>query len=156
MQPGQQYGANPGQQWYGQNQTAQQPYGYPPMSGKLINCYLLHIADVKNNCKPVGSRFDRPPLNTSKQALSNMLRQRHPINNYGMPGIPNNPTGGGPAPGYGHMQRFSRQTLRQQHPGNIQSNQVRQQAFPKSAKTYLISNVYRLFFQINMATCKLG
>uniref|UniRef100_A0AAR5PM52 Mediator complex subunit Med12 domain-containing protein n=1 Tax=Dendroctonus ponderosae TaxID=77166 RepID=A0AAR5PM52_DENPD len=103
MQPGQQYGTNPGQQWYGQNQSAQQPYGYPPMSG---------------------SRFDRPPLNTSKQALSNMLRQRHPINNYGMPGIPNNPAAGGPAPGYGHMQRFSRQTLRQQHPGNIQSNQA--------------------------------
>ncbi|KAF7269352.1 mediator complex subunit kohtalo isoform X2 [Rhynchophorus ferrugineus] len=101
IQPSQQYAGNPGQQWYNQNQTPQQGYGYPTM--------------------PV-NRFDRPQLNNSKQALSNMLRQRHPTNNY-MAGMPNNQVVTPPNANYGQIQRFSRQGLRQQHPGTMQPNQ---------------------------------
>ncbi|XP_060517503.1 mediator of RNA polymerase II transcription subunit 12 isoform X2 [Cylas formicarius] len=102
MQQNQQYGANTGQQWYGQNQNPQQGY-YPPMQ---VN------------------RFERPQLNTSKQALSNMLRQRHPINNY-MPGMQANQAATPPGAAYNQMQRgFPRQAIRQQHPGAMQPNQA--------------------------------
>lgn len=70
------------------------------------------------------SRFERPQPN-SKQALSNLLRNRHPSNNYGMPVMPNTQLGSGPAPGYGQMQRFPRQAIRQPHPSTMQTNQVR-------------------------------
>ncbi|XP_066254151.1 mediator of RNA polymerase II transcription subunit 12 isoform X3 [Euwallacea similis] len=102
MQPSQQYGGNPGQPWYGQNQNPPQGYGYAPM--------------------PV-NRFERPQINPSKQALSNMLRQRHPTNTYGMPAMPTSQMGNGPGPGYGQMPRFPRQPLRQQHPAAMQTNQ---------------------------------
>ncbi|KAJ8916222.1 hypothetical protein NQ315_016361 [Exocentrus adspersus] len=104
QQQGQQYGGNPGQQqWYNQNQNPQQGY-YPQM--------------------PV-NRFERPPqpINQSKQALSNMLRQRHPLNTF-IPGMQNNPNPGPQNANYPQMQRsFPRQAIRQPHPASIQPNQ---------------------------------
>lgn len=41
MMPGQQYGGNPNQQWYGQNQNPQAGYGYAPMPG--IHLKLLEF-----------------------------------------------------------------------------------------------------------------
>lgn len=71
------------------------------------------------------NRFDRPQqINQSKQALSNMLRQRHPLNQMMGPG---GHTGAAPGPqaNYGAIQRqFPRQPMRQQHPNPMQSNQV--------------------------------
>lgn len=101
---GQQYVGNTGQQnWFGQN--PQQGYGYPPM--------------------PV-NRFERPPQpinNQSKQALSNMLRSRHPINTY-IPGMQNNPAAPQQPGNYSQMQRgFPRQPMRQPHPSSMQPNQ---------------------------------
>ncbi|KAJ8951793.1 hypothetical protein NQ318_019766 [Aromia moschata] len=107
QQQGQQYGGGGGgaaqQQWYGQGQNPQQGY-YPPM--------------------PV-NRFERPPqqINPSKQALSNMLRSRHPLNTY-IPGMQNNPSSGPQTASYGQIQRnFPRQSIRQPHPGTMQPNQ---------------------------------
>ncbi|KAK9891849.1 hypothetical protein WA026_016648 [Henosepilachna vigintioctopunctata] len=101
---GQQYGGNPNQQqWY--NAQQQQPgyYGAQTMQS---------------------ARFERPPINQSKQALSNMLRQRLPHNQFMSPGR----TGPGPNPAgpgaYPAMQRFPRQPIRQPHPGAMQSNQA--------------------------------
>jgi hypothetical protein len=104
-QQGQQYAnANNQQHWYGQQQ--QQPGYYPPQ-----------MANV--------NRFERPQqINQSKQALSNLLRSRHPINQFMGPGG-QNPQGPGPqAANYGPMRQFPRQPMRQQHPGAIQQNQV--------------------------------
>lgn len=74
------------------------------------------------------NRFERPQqLNQSKQALSQMLRARLPINQFIGPGPGNqNPAPAGPQAGaYPPMQRqFSRQTMRPQHPANMQQNQV--------------------------------
>ncbi|XP_071052506.1 mediator of RNA polymerase II transcription subunit 12 isoform X3 [Onthophagus taurus] len=100
-QPNQQFAANPNQQqWYNQ-QT------YYPQQINNVN------------------RFERPQqINPSKQALSNMLRQRLPHTQF----MPNqSQTGPNPqAAGYGPMQRhaFPRQSLRQQHPSAMQSNQA--------------------------------
>jgi hypothetical protein len=71
------------------------------------------------------NRFERPQqINQSKQALSNLLRSRHPINQFMGPGG-QNPQGPGPqAANYGPMRQFPRQPMRQQHPGAIQQNQV--------------------------------
>ncbi|XP_023312700.1 mediator of RNA polymerase II transcription subunit 12-like, partial [Anoplophora glabripennis] len=71
------------------------------------------------------NRFERPPqqINQSKQALSNMLRQRHPLNTF-IPGMQNNPNSAPQNTNYGQMQRsFPRQSIRQPHPGSIQPNQ---------------------------------
>lgn len=72
------------------------------------------------------ARFERPPLNQSKQALSNMLRQRHPLNQFMPPGQggPGQGNPGGPG-AYPSMQRFPRQPMRQPIPSAMQSNQVR-------------------------------
>ena len=70
------------------------------------------------------NRFERPQINQSKQALSNLLRSRHPINQFMGPGG-QNPQGPGPqAANYGQMRQFPRQPIRQQHPGAMQQNQV--------------------------------
>lgn len=70
------------------------------------------------------NRFERPqPVNQSKQALSNLLRSRHPINQFMGPGG-QNPQGPGPQNNYGPMRTFPRQPMRQQHPGAMQQNQV--------------------------------
>ncbi|XP_045472646.1 mediator of RNA polymerase II transcription subunit 12 isoform X2 [Harmonia axyridis] len=101
---GQQYGGNPNQQqWYN---SQQQPQGYYPPQ------------------MPNVARFERPPINQSKQALSNMLRQRHPLNQFMTPsqgGPGQNPAGPG---AYSTMQRFPRQPMRQPIPSAMQSNQA--------------------------------
>ncbi|XP_008193999.1 mediator of RNA polymerase II transcription subunit 12 isoform X1 [Tribolium castaneum] len=99
-QQGQQYGNNQ-QQWY--NQQQQQQGYYPPQ-----------MANV--------NRFERPQINQSKQALSNLLRSRHPLN---MGPTAQTPQGPGPQANYGPMRSFPRQPMRQQHPGAIQQNQVK-------------------------------
>ncbi|KAK9882758.1 hypothetical protein WA026_023180 [Henosepilachna vigintioctopunctata] len=101
---GQQYGGNPNQQqWYKAQQQQPGYYGAQTMQS---------------------ARFERPPINQSKQALSNMLRQRLPHNQFMSPGQ----TGPGPNPAgpgaYPAMQRFPRQPIRQPHPGAMQSNQA--------------------------------
>ncbi|KRT80704.1 hypothetical protein AMK59_6082, partial [Oryctes borbonicus] len=77
----------------------------------MVTCFLVN-------------RLERPTqFNQSKQALSNMLRQRHPLNQF----MSQAATGPNPQPGgYPPMQRhsFPRQPLRQQHPSNMQSNQA--------------------------------
>lgn len=75
-------------------------------------------------------RFERPPqVNQSKQALSNLLRQRNPINQFmstGQAGVGVQP---GPQSGpTGYQQtiqrQFPRQPLRQQMPTAMPNNQV--------------------------------
>ncbi|XP_049822887.1 mediator of RNA polymerase II transcription subunit 12 isoform X3 [Aethina tumida] len=102
MQQGQQYPGNQHQQWYGQNQQQQQ--FYPQM--------------------PVNNRLERPQINQSKQALSLMLKQRHPPHHQFMPGINNAATAQQQQPtNYGqNLRGFPRQPLRQPHP-NMQPNQ---------------------------------
>lgn len=103
QQPGQQFAAGNQnqQQWYNQQQQ-----GFYPQQMNNVN------------------RLERPTqFNQSKQALSNMLRQRHPLNQF----MSQAATGPNPQPGgYPPMQRhsFPRQPLRQQHPSNMQSNQA--------------------------------
>lgn len=124
MQQGQQFGGNPTQQqWY--NQQQQQPQGYYPqqMANGNIN-YLKTIHFKKHFVYFPVNRFERPQINQSKQALSNMLRQRHPANQFMGP-AGQSPAGPGPQAGYGPIQRqFPRQALRQQHPAAMQTNQV--------------------------------
>lgn len=111
---GQQFNPNQApQQWYAQQQQQQPQQGYYPQQMQNV------------------PRFERPQINQSKQALSNMLRQRHPVNQF-MSGPTAGPTAGmggvGPqGPGqYQPMQRqFARQPLRQQHPAAMQGNQVK-------------------------------
>lgn len=43
--------------------------------------------------------------------------------------MPNTQLGSGPAPGYGQMQRFPRQAIRQPHPSTMQTNQVEREYF---------------------------
>lgn len=75
-------------------------------------------------------RFERPPqVNQSKQALSNLLRQRNPINQFmstGQTGVGVQPgPQTGPAGYQQTMQRqFPRQPLRQQMPTAMPNNQV--------------------------------
>lgn len=72
------------------------------------------------------NRFERPAqqINQSKQALSNMLRSRHPLNSF-IPGMQNNPNTAQQPGNYGQMQRgFPRQAMRQPHPNAMQANQV--------------------------------
>lgn len=132
---GQQYNPNQGpQQWYAQQQQQQQQQGYYQQqipNGKIIINLLLLLHFCKYLMYFLVSRFERPQINQSKQALSNMLRQRHPVNQFisGPGGGPGSSMGGGgpqPGPGgYQPMQRqFPRQPLRQQHPAAMQGNQV--------------------------------
>lgn len=80
----------------------------------------------------MANRFERPQMTQSKAALSNMLRQRHPLNTppfmsgpqgqQNVPGPAPVPQGGYPA---GMQRQFARQPgIRQQHPGAMQPNQV--------------------------------
>lgn len=72
------------------------------------------------------NRFERPQqINQSKQALSNMLRQRHPLNTFMGPGGQTAAVPGPQNNAYPPMQRYSaRQPMRQQHPSAMQANQV--------------------------------
>lgn len=123
QQSGQQFASNQNQQqWYNQQQ------GFYPQqinNGNLkFKCLFFHIFVFFSV-----NRLERPSqFNQSKQALSNMLRQRHPLNQFmsqAGTGPPSQPAG------YPPIQRhsFPRQPLRQQHPSNIQSNQVKKLLF---------------------------
>lgn len=91
----------------------------------MVTHFLWILKRERMTCLFLVNRFERPQqINQSKQALSNMLRQRHPLNQYmgpggqgpGGPGAQQNP--------YGAIQRqFPRQPIRQQHP-SMQGNQV--------------------------------
>lgn len=118
--PQQNFPGNQGPQQWGYNpQQAQQGY------------YGQQMAPV--------SRYERPQINQSKQALSNMLRQRHPLNQYMGSGGGATPTGGGvvgPMSGAygGAMQRqFPRQQMRAQQqvpgPGGQQTMFQQQQQY---------------------------
>lgn len=124
MQQGQQFGAAMGQQqWYNQQQQQQQQQqpqqqGYYPQQMPNVN------------------RFERPQqINQSKQALSLMLKQRHPLNQFLGPGGQNS---GPPSQNanYATMQRqFPRQPMRQQHPASMQSNQAMFQQYGNMPNT---------------------
>lgn len=91
-----------------------------------ISKLKIHIITLQQTFFSV-NRFERPQqINQSKQALSNMLRQRHPLNQFMGP---SGQAPGGPGPqanAYAPMQRpFSRQPMRQQHPSAMQGGQVR-------------------------------
>ncbi|CAH0557477.1 unnamed protein product [Brassicogethes aeneus] len=125
MQQGQQYGPGSGhQQWYNQNQQQQQQPFYPQM--------------------PV-NRLERPQINQSKQALSAMLRQRHPPHHQFMPGMQNTPAAPQQPTNYGQIQRgFPRQAIRQPHPNmqnqnygmSQQSGMSQQGAMPQQYNNY--------------------
>lgn len=72
------------------------------------------------------NRFERPQqINQSKQALSLMLKQRHPLNQFMGPGGQNPVQPSQQSANYANLQRqFSRQPIRQQHPTTMQPNQV--------------------------------
>lgn len=126
-QPQQQFQqANPNQgqqQWYNAQQQQQAPQqqpqgGYYPGPQQMPNAAMAN-------------RFERPQMTQSKAALSNMLRQRHPLNTppfmsgpqgqQNVPGPAPVPQGGYPA---GMQRQFARQPgIRQQHPGAMQPNQ---------------------------------
>lgn len=102
------------------------------------------------------NRFERPQqINQSKQALSNMLRQRHPLNQMMGPGG-HTPQGPGPQANYGAMQRqFPRQPMRQQHPSPMQSSQVLTRFADNCPQSLLFrDHSCRACFN-NMATCKI-
>lgn len=103
------------------------------------------------------NRFERPQqINPSKQALSMMLKQRQPLNQFMGPGA-QNPVP--PAPqataNYAPMQRqFPRQPMRHQHPAAMQSNQV---SLLKTSEEILINkNMFRECFSNNTEICKVA
>lgn len=123
QQPGQQFAGNQNQQqWY--NQQQQGFYPQQMNNGKIERLFSFTLDWFGTYCHISVNRLERPTqFNQSKQALSNMLRQRHPLNQY----MSQAPTGPAAQPaGYPPMQRhsFPRQPLRQQHPTSMQSNQV--------------------------------
>lgn len=124
QQQGQQFAGQ--QQWYGQQQQAQ-PQGYYPQQMANGECYFgaVPVVGCEHSRFVLVNRFERPQqINQSKQALSNMLRQRHPLTQFMGPGA-QTAAGPGPQASYGAMQRpFPRQPMRQQHPTAMQSNQV--------------------------------
>lgn len=93
----------------------------------LINIHFITTVNVVVEINIfLVNRFERPPqqINQSKQALSNMLRSRHPINTF-IPGMQTNPNSVQQPSNYGQMQRgFPRQAIRQPHPNAMQPNQV--------------------------------
>lgn len=50
MIPGQQYGGNPNQQWYGQNQNPQAGYGYAPMPGIYLKLWEFISVFIMCTC----------------------------------------------------------------------------------------------------------
>lgn len=52
--------------------------------------------------------------------------------------MPNTQLGSGPAPGYGQMQRFPRQAIRQPHPSTMQTNQVEREYFKQKCWLYYL------------------
>lgn len=103
---------------------------------------LLHINTHVFTYFFVVNQSLRPQqINQSKQALSNMLRQRHPLNTFMGPGGQTAAVPGPQNNAYPSMQRYSaRQQLRQPHPSAMQANQVSSTSKITPIITYLQHN----------------